>query len=95
MSARIASKKTKSRKSSPVSKNGKDAALNGKVMGVPVTNVTKFYFPRLKITKGDVINYYAEMASFVLPYLKNRPESLKRAPSVGGCGPQRWSASQP
>lgn len=51
------------------------------IAGVPVTNTSKTYFPKLKITKGDVIEYYDEVSSFILPYLKDRPESLKRNPN--------------
>ena len=47
----------------------------------PYTNLDKLYWPDEGITKGDLINYYEAMASFVLPYLKNRPLSLKRNPN--------------
>lgn len=46
-----------------------------------LTNLSKLYFPEEKITKGDVIAYYNAMADYVLPYLKNRPLSLKRNPN--------------
>jgi bifunctional non-homologous end joining protein LigD len=46
-----------------------------------LTNLSKIYFPEAKITKGDVIAYYNSMADYVLPYLKNRPLSLKRNPN--------------
>jgi bifunctional non-homologous end joining protein LigD len=45
------------------------------------TNRTKIYFPDEDITKGDVIDYYDEMADVILPYLKDRPESLFRTPN--------------
>jgi bifunctional non-homologous end joining protein LigD len=45
------------------------------------TNRTKIYFPDEGITKGDVIDYYDEMADVILPYLKDRPESLFRTPN--------------
>ncbi len=48
---------------------------------VKVTNVNKIYFPDDGFTKGDVINYYIEMADYILPYLKGRPESLLRNPN--------------
>ncbi len=34
-----------------------------------------------KISKGDLIAYYESVALFILPYLKNRPLSLKRNPN--------------
>lgn len=48
---------------------------------VKVTNINKLYFPDEGITKGDVINYYIEMADYILPYLKGRPQSLLRTPN--------------
>ncbi|HZV70482.1 MAG TPA: DNA ligase D [Saprospiraceae bacterium] len=44
------------------------------------TNADKLYWPKEKITKGDLLNYYYQVASYILPYLKNRPESLNRYP---------------
>ncbi len=52
----------------------------GKI-NVKATNINKIYFPDDGITKGDVINYYIEMADYILPYLKGRPESLLRNPN--------------
>lgn len=45
-----------------------------------LSNVDKLYWPKEKITKGDLIAYYEEIAPIILPYLKNRPMSLKRFP---------------
>jgi bifunctional non-homologous end joining protein LigD len=44
------------------------------------TNQDKIYFPKLKLTKGDVIEYYRKIAPYILPYLKDRPENLNRQP---------------
>ena len=48
---------------------------------VKTTNRTKIFFPDDGITKGDIIDYYDKMADFILPYLKDRPESLFRTPN--------------
>lgn len=48
---------------------------------VKVTNLQKVYWPEEGYTKGDLINYYQEIASYILPYLKDRPESLNRHPN--------------
>lgn len=45
-----------------------------------LTNQDKLYWPEDKITKGDLVNYYREIAPYILPYLKNKPLSLKRNP---------------
>ncbi|WP_126973960.1 DNA ligase D [Gynurincola endophyticus] len=47
---------------------------------VNITNPDKLYWPQEKITKGDVINYYNEMADYVMPYVIDRPQSLRRNP---------------
>lgn len=44
------------------------------------TNLSKLYWPKEKISKRDLINYYYQMAPFILPYLKNRPQSMLRHP---------------
>jgi bifunctional non-homologous end joining protein LigD len=46
-----------------------------------LTNLEKIYWPDEGYTKGDLINYYNKIAPFILPYLIDRPESLKRSPN--------------
>jgi bifunctional non-homologous end joining protein LigD len=48
---------------------------------VPLTHVEKPYWPQEGITKGMVIDYYQSIAEIILPYLRNRPESLLRNPN--------------
>lgn len=48
---------------------------------VNVTNFNKVYWPEEEVTKGDVIDYYISISKYILPYLKDRPESLKRNPN--------------
>lgn len=47
---------------------------------VEITNPDKIFWPKEHITKGDVIDYYNEMAKYVLPYVIDRPQSLRRTP---------------
>lgn len=50
-------------------------------LGEPaLTNLGKVYWPAEKITKGDLIGYYRDVASVMLPYLRDRPQSLHRHP---------------
>ncbi len=46
-----------------------------------LTNLEKVYWPDDGYTKGDAIAYYRELAPMILPYLRDRPESLNRHPN--------------
>jgi bifunctional non-homologous end joining protein LigD len=46
-----------------------------------VTNLNKVFFPKKKLTKGDLMRYYATVAPFVLPVMRDRPLVLKRFPN--------------
>lgn len=48
---------------------------------IQFTNLNKVFWPNEGYTKGDVIKYYETMAPYILPFLKNRPLSLKRNPN--------------
>lgn len=52
--------------------------INGKEL--KFTNLDKLFWPKEKIEKRDLINYYYQVAPYILPYLKNRPQSLNRHP---------------
>jgi len=45
------------------------------------SNLDKLFWPKEKITKRDLLNYYYRVAPYMLPYLKNRPHSLNRHPN--------------
>lgn len=45
-----------------------------------VTNLHKIFWPTLKLTKGDLFRYYAEIAPFILPAVADRPLVMKRLP---------------
>jgi bifunctional non-homologous end joining protein LigD len=50
-----------------------------------VTNLHKPFWPKLKLTKGDLLRYYARVAPFILPAVADRPLVMKRFPNgVGG-----------
>jgi bifunctional non-homologous end joining protein LigD len=48
---------------------------------VKFTNLDKVYYPDDGYTKGDLIHYYDAVADLLLPFLKDRPLSLKRYPN--------------
>jgi len=45
-----------------------------------LNNLDKVFYPAVGFTKGQVIDYYARVASAVLPHLRDRPLTLKRYP---------------
>ena len=45
------------------------------------TNLSKVFWPDEQVTKRDLINYYYQVAPLILPYLKDRPQSLNRFPN--------------
>jgi bifunctional non-homologous end joining protein LigD len=46
-----------------------------------VTNLRKVFWPRLKITKGDLMRYYVQAAPWILPVVEDRPLIMKRYPN--------------
>src|ERR687887_549279 len=45
------------------------------------TNLDKPLWPEDGLTKGDLIEYYRAVAPALLPYLRNRPLTVKRYPN--------------
>jgi bifunctional non-homologous end joining protein LigD len=46
-----------------------------------VTNPAKPFWPKLKLTKGDLLRYYATVAPYILPAVEDRPLVMKRFPN--------------
>lgn len=46
-----------------------------------ITNLGKVFFPGPQVTKGQLMEYYAEVSPFLLPALADRPLVLKRYPN--------------
>jgi bifunctional non-homologous end joining protein LigD len=51
---------------------------------VALTNLRKVFFPTGGITKGDLLQYYADVGPFLVPYMHGRAQVMKRYP--GGAG---------
>ncbi len=47
---------------------------------ITFTNLQKLYWKKERITKGDMLNYYDRISEYILPYMKDRPQSLNRHP---------------
>ncbi len=46
-----------------------------------VTNPWKVFWPGAKLTKGDLLRYYATVADYILPAVADRPLVMKRFPN--------------
>lgn len=70
------------KKVEPEKRTGKDEFLKkiGK-QELKLTNQNKIYFPDDDVTKGDVIAFYQSISKYILPHLKNRPQSMNRYPN--------------
>jgi bifunctional non-homologous end joining protein LigD len=51
---------------------------------VRLTNLDKAFWPEEKITKGDLIQYYADVAPLLLPHVRDRAMVMKRYPHGAG-----------
>jgi bifunctional non-homologous end joining protein LigD len=52
----------------------------GRGATLAVSSLGKVFFPRERITKGDVMRYYAGVEASILPIMRDRPLVLKRYP---------------
>ncbi|MBA2616451.1 MAG: DNA polymerase domain-containing protein [Actinobacteria bacterium] len=48
---------------------------------VALTNLDKVYFPRVGVTKGDLVAYYVALAPLALNHVGRRPMQMKRYPN--------------
>ena len=47
---------------------------------VRLTNLRKIFWPELGLTKGDLLQYYADVAGVLLPHVRDRAMVMKRYP---------------
>ncbi|HEX8279320.1 MAG TPA: non-homologous end-joining DNA ligase, partial [Segetibacter sp.] len=45
------------------------------------TNLSKVFWPKDNVTKRDILNYYYQVAPYMLPYVKDKPQTLNRYPN--------------
>ena len=75
--ARAARRKSASR--FPKNAEQFEVTLSGRT--VKLTNLKKLFWPELKITKRDLIQYYADVSPVLLPHLQDRAMVMKRYPN--------------
>ena len=56
------------------------ATLKVRGRAVTLTNLDKPFWPELGITKGNLIQYYADVATVLLPHIRDRAMVMKRYP---------------
>ncbi|HWV69522.1 DNA ligase D [Chitinophaga sp.] len=74
----------------PVTKHGRKSLLNPSEATqvkqvnhhqLKFSNLGKKFWPTEGYTKRDMLNYYYQVAPYIIPYLLNRPQSLNRYPN--------------
>ncbi len=60
--------------------------LNADGRDVRLTNLRKIFWAELGLTKGDLLQYYANVADVLVPHLRDRAMVMKRYPN-GAAGP--------
>ena len=76
---RRAGKKPAKRLVLPKDEQNLEVELEGRV--VKLTNLGKLFWPKLGITKRELLQYYADVAPLLLPHLTDRAMVMKRYPN--------------
>jgi bifunctional non-homologous end joining protein LigD len=65
----------------------RDAVVDIDGRSVSLTNLEKLFWPKLGLTKGDLLRYYGAVAPVLLPHVRNRAMVMKRYPNgaTGKC----------
>ena len=64
-----------------IPRDTRDAIVEVEGREVRLTNLAKPFWPDDDITKGDLLQYYADIGPVLLPHLRDRAMVMKRAPS--------------
>ena len=75
-----ATSKIKTSKQSFLDDTAKEQVMIINKKELTFTNLDKIYWPDEKITKRDMLNYYYQIAPYIMPYMKDRPQSMNRTP---------------
>lgn len=64
-----------------IERSGGDGTLElARGVTLALSSLDKLFFPRDRLTKGDVMRYYARVEESILPVMRDRPLVLKRYP---------------
>ena len=76
----VRSPRTTKRRTLRIPRDTNDAVLAVDGREVRLTNLRKPFWPELGLTKGDLLQYYADVAPFLLPHVRDRAMVMKRYP---------------
>ncbi|HEX3704853.1 MAG TPA: hypothetical protein VHU82_16105, partial [Vicinamibacterales bacterium] len=71
-------------KSVSIPRDADQAVLTVDGREVRLTNLRKLFWIELGLTKGDLLQYYLEVAGVLLPHLRDRAMVMKRYPHGAG-----------
>jgi bifunctional non-homologous end joining protein LigD len=63
----------------PPERNAATVEIDGR--SVALTNLHKVFFPKLGLTKGDLLRYYLRVAPALLPHIEGKAMVMKRYPN--------------
>jgi bifunctional non-homologous end joining protein LigD len=87
MATAAKSRASAQRSSSIIPQGEGDAVVEVDGHSVSLTNLGKVFWPKLGLTKGDLLRYYTSVAPVLLPHLRDRAMVMKRYPNgaTGKC----------
>ena len=50
-------------------------------LNIDITNKDKIFWPKLGLSKGNLIEYYRDVSRYMMPYIKDKPMTLLRHPN--------------
>jgi bifunctional non-homologous end joining protein LigD len=84
-SAHVRPRATNQRTRVQIPENVTDAEIAVDGGTVKLTNLQKIFWPKLRLTKRDLLQYYADVSLWLLPHLRDRAMVMKRYPNgIGG-----------
>ncbi len=60
--------------------SGKEQVVHVNGRNLKLSNLDKVLWPEERITKAEIIKYYAELAPYIIAFIKDRPIMVKRYP---------------
>ena len=64
-----------------IPKDVEEVTLSAEGGKVKLTNLQKVFWPKLRLTKRDLLQYYADVSTWLLPHLRGRAMVMKRYPN--------------